>query len=121
MPTTPPSEAPSSQPSAGPVPVPSAMPVPLPTAVPSPSKRLHARRKTIVDQMSTWDPDLLSLSHADLCLMVHESIAQSGLIEQLSLKEDACAQLIRVVSNSYRGNPYHNFHHAFQVGTRGAR
>ena len=91
-----------------------------PTAAPSP-KRLNARRKTIVDQMSTWDPDLLSLSHADLCLMVHESIAQSGLIEQLSLEEDACAQLIRVVSNSYRGNPYHNFHHAFQVGTRGAR
>ena len=76
-----------------------------PTAAPSP-KRLNARRKTIVDQMSTWDPDLLSLSHADLCLMVHESIAQSGLIEQLSLEEDACGLRFAVLCSGRVPEPY---------------
>jgi len=64
---------------------------------------------------ASWDLDILSMSHSDMMHAFEIKLEQFSLLENHHIESGICQNFIIRVSNTYRDNSYHNFHHAFHV------
>ncbi|GAB9464198.1 hypothetical protein Gpo141_00001638 [Globisporangium polare] len=81
--------------------------------VPFPREIVFARGQD--EPLEQWDMDTLALSSGDIGLLCSVVFRAYGFLESFRISGEKFSAFTTNVANYYRGNPFHNFQHAFQV------
>lgn len=81
--------------------------------VPFPREIVFARGQD--EPLEQWDIDTLALPSGDIGLLCSVLFRAYGFLESFRISGEKFSAFTTNVANYYRGNPFHNFQHAFQV------
>jgi len=68
-----------------------------------------------IEKLRSWDFDVFSLKREELFVLTEAMFQDFNLLEIFQVPREKFRSFISEISQNYFDNPYHNFHHAFDV------